>query len=98
MITLLNDYMTHLQIIESASHNTGPSGPQSYYMPSDTVSPEDWSAFNNVYQVHCPQIFLDNTIRDVRFFLLQPCVTFLSDGPFTDNDAILLLLSSSEGI
>lgn len=64
MIALLTDYMTHLQDVDNTSCNTGPSGPQSYYMPSDSVSPEDWAAFNNVYQVHCPQIFLDNIIRD----------------------------------
>jgi hypothetical protein len=35
-------------------------------MPSDTVSPDEWSEFDNVYQVHCPKVFLNNAIRDVR--------------------------------
>lgn len=65
MIALLEDYVTHLEQVETASRISGFGDRQSYYMPSDTVSAAEWAEFTNVYQVHCPQIFMDNTIRDV---------------------------------
>ncbi|OBZ70295.1 hypothetical protein A0H81_09960 [Grifola frondosa] len=34
-------------------------------MPADSVSPEEWAEFDNVYQVYCPQIIMDNAIRDI---------------------------------
>lgn len=64
-ISLLNDYITHLQEVDKSSHSHK-TGEQTYYMPSDSVSPNEWSEFDNVYQVHCPRIFMDNAIRDVR--------------------------------
>ncbi|TCD68203.1 hypothetical protein EIP91_011375 [Steccherinum ochraceum] len=65
MITLLEDYAKHLAEVAATSRQTGPNGPHNYYMPSDSVSPEEWAEFQNVYQVHCPQIFMDNIIRDI---------------------------------
>ncbi|KAH8105900.1 golgi-body localization protein domain-containing protein [Cristinia sonorae] len=62
MITLLEDYANHLAEIAATSRQ---HGPHSYYMPSDSVSPEEWAEFQNVYQVHCPQIFMDNITRDI---------------------------------
>jgi hypothetical protein len=47
------------------STNAHASKEQTYYMPSDTVSADEWSCFDNVYQVHCPKIFMNNAIRDV---------------------------------
>jgi len=65
-ISLLDDYITQLQEIDKSSHTHTTTGEQTYYMPSDTVSPDEWSEFDNVYQVHCPRIFMNNAIRDVR--------------------------------
>ncbi|KAH9951643.1 golgi-body localization protein domain-containing protein [Amylocystis lapponica] len=65
MITLLENYISQLRAVEAASCPTGVNGHQSYYMPTDTVSPEEWAQFDNVYQIHSPQIFMDNTIRDI---------------------------------
>ncbi|GBE79683.1 predicted protein [Sparassis crispa] len=65
MIALLDDYVSHLCKVEAASTHLGPNGGQSYYMPSDSVSSEEWATFDHVYQVHCPQVFMDNTIRDI---------------------------------
>ncbi|KAI0796722.1 golgi-body localization protein domain-containing protein [Abortiporus biennis] len=65
MISLLEDYVIHLRKVEEASRLSTEGKRQSYYMPSDIVSPEEWAAFTNVYQVHCPQIFMDNSIRDI---------------------------------
>src|ERR1700729_1452059 len=52
------------------SSDTHASKQQTYYMPSDSVSADEWSEFDNVYQVHCPRIFMNNAIRDVRSHLL----------------------------
>lgn len=58
-IALLNSYGLHLEKIEAsaAQHN--------YYMPSEAVSQEEWAEFDNVYQLHFPQIFMNQTIRDI---------------------------------
>ncbi|KAI0939194.1 hypothetical protein AcV5_000680 [Taiwanofungus camphoratus] len=64
-IALLENYASHLRKVDAASYASAPHGSQNYYMPSDTVSPEEWAEFDNVYQVHSPQIFMDNTIRDL---------------------------------
>ena len=64
-ISLLETYVAHLREVEMKS-NARAGNEQTYYMPSDTVSADEWSEFDNVYQVHCPKIFLNNAIRDVR--------------------------------
>ena len=66
MLPLLEDYVKQLHKIDANARRQNTIGRQSYYMPSDSVSPEEWSEFSNVYQVHCPQVFMDNIIRDVR--------------------------------
>lgn len=63
MITLLESYIQRLRAIDAASKQSG-SG--HYQMPVDTVSPDEWADFDNVYQVHSPHVFIDNAIRDVR--------------------------------
>lgn len=66
MITLLESYKLQLRNIDRASQATkARSRNSSYYMPTDLVTPEEWSGFDNVYQVHNPHIVLDNAIRDV---------------------------------
>lgn len=73
-IALLADYIYHLREVDESSHNHG-NREQTYYMPSDSVSPDEWSDFDNVYQVHSPKIFVDNAIRDVCYLLsIEPCI------------------------
>ena len=67
MITLLEDYVKHLNEVDVKSRTSFSNGTLSYYMPSDTVSPDEWADFDNVYQVHSPHVFIDNGIRDVCF-------------------------------
>lgn len=62
MIALLEGYIQHLRELEAASKVTGNAH---YQMPVDTVSPNEWADFDNVYQVHSPHVFIDNGIRDV---------------------------------
>ena len=65
MISLLEDYVSHLKKVDAQSQSSFHTGPLTYYMPADSVSPDDWANFDNVYQVHCPNIYFDNIIRDV---------------------------------
>lgn len=69
MINLLENYANHLHKVDMQSQSAFATGPASYYMPADSVSPEDWAQFDNVYQVHSPNIYMDNIIRDVSFCL-----------------------------
>ncbi|PCH41098.1 hypothetical protein WOLCODRAFT_89020 [Wolfiporia cocos MD-104 SS10] len=64
-ITLLNNYVLHLHKVDTASSTTNSHGLHSYHMPSDAVSADEWAEFDNVYQVHSPQIFMDHSVRDV---------------------------------
>jgi hypothetical protein len=59
-ISLLEDYVTKVATRASDTNDS-----ESYYMPSDAVSPDEWADFENVYQIHCPKIFMDAAIRDV---------------------------------
>lgn len=59
MIKLLEDYVNHLQ-----EHNSSAMD-EAYLFPSDNATPEEWEMFDNVYQIHCPKIFLSSAIRDV---------------------------------
>ena len=68
MISLLRNYVKHLQEVELTSQTDSRKGPLNYYMPADSVSPDEWAEFDNVYQVHCPRIYMDNIIRDVSIF------------------------------
>ena len=68
MISLLEDYVNHLQKVDAQSKSAFANGPLTYYMPVDSVSPDDWAQFDNVYQVHCPNLYFDNVIRDVSTF------------------------------
>lgn len=70
MISLLEDYANHLRTVDAESRSTPSSGPLTYYMPAETVSSDEWAEFDNVYQVHCPNLYMDNIIRDVRNSLL----------------------------
>ncbi|KAJ3799089.1 golgi-body localization protein domain-containing protein [Lentinula aff. detonsa] len=63
MILLLQRYINHLldteagQVQDAASYN--------YSMPADSVSADEWAEFDNVFQIHCPKLFVDSAIRDI---------------------------------
>ncbi|KDQ20607.1 hypothetical protein BOTBODRAFT_124283 [Botryobasidium botryosum FD-172 SS1] len=64
-VELLEDYLNHLRMA-GVNGKLGPEVTDSvYYIPSDNISPDDWEKFNNVYHVHCPQICLDDTTRNI---------------------------------
>ncbi|KAJ6628726.1 golgi-body localization protein domain-containing protein [Mycena sp. CBHHK59/15] len=65
MLVLLEDYITLLQQTEDGSRPMGDSNGHSYHIPADTLSEAEWAEFDNVYQIHCPKIFLDSAIRDI---------------------------------
>ncbi|KAJ6539449.1 golgi-body localization protein domain-containing protein [Mycena capillaripes] len=65
MLVLLEDYITLLQATEAGSRPTGNTDSHSYHIPADTLSEAEWAEFDNVYQIHCPKIFLDSAIRDI---------------------------------
>ena len=70
MIKLLEEYAAVLNENHSAEKNAeSPSG--SYYIATDTVPMSEWLGFENVYQVHCPRLFLNESVRDVRALCLK---------------------------
>ncbi|KAJ3512535.1 hypothetical protein NLJ89_g3461 [Agrocybe chaxingu] len=60
MVSLLEDYIAVLQEVEIK-----PDSSQDYHMPADIVSSDEWAEFDNVYQIHCPSIFMDAAVRDI---------------------------------
>jgi len=93
MVSLLEDYVTVLKEVEiSPESHIRDSAAQNYHMPSDIVSSDEWAEFDNVYQIHCPSIFMDSALRDVCLPCSQPNAIFLQGMP-TDHDAVLLLLT-----
>jgi hypothetical protein len=89
-MSLLEDYMTLLQA-ETRSEETTKEPTQSYPMPLHTVSPDEWVEFENVYQIHCPKIYMDSAIRDVRCFHVSFTSAIFIEPK--DHDTVLLLLS-----
>ena len=77
MVTLLEEYITHLQ--EQETRPETKVGEQDYRLPSDTVSPDEWAEFDNVIQVHCPKVFFDSAIRDVSEDTFFPYCTKSDD-------------------
>ncbi|KAI0750742.1 golgi-body localization protein domain-containing protein [Daedaleopsis nitida] len=65
MIALLEGYIAQLRQVDMTSQTSARNRNSSYYMPTDLVMPEEWAGFDNVYQVHCPHIIMDNAIRDI---------------------------------
>ena len=95
MIALLEGYISNLHRLDMASQQSSARNrTSSYYMPSDLVTPEEWTGFDNVYQVHSPHIIMDNAIRDVRRHTHDISLTMTNICP--DHDAVLLLLAFSE--
>ena len=63
-------------------------------MLSHVVSPEEWLEFENVYQIHCLKIYMDNAVRDVcSMYIIFASAVLKSP---EDHDTILLLLSCLE--
>ncbi|KAF9268076.1 hypothetical protein L218DRAFT_994841 [Marasmius fiardii PR-910] len=60
-INLLEQYIEALQKTDQDSSGYSPD----YQMPADSVSPDEWAEFDNVYQIHCPKLFLDSAVRDI---------------------------------
>jgi hypothetical protein len=91
MMSLLEDYVTVLQA-ETTSEGTTKEATPSYAMPSHTVSPDEWAEFENVYQIHCPKIYMDTAVRDVCCLtnIYSICAMLIEP---QDHDKILLLLS-----
>ncbi|OJA13790.1 hypothetical protein AZE42_00523 [Rhizopogon vesiculosus] len=65
MIALLQDYVNHLRMTEFPPTDPRSSNTENYYMPSDTVATDEWAEFENVYQVHAPKVFMNNSIRNI---------------------------------
>ncbi|KAL4076077.1 golgi-body localization protein domain-containing protein [Scleroderma citrinum] len=64
MVVLLREYVAHLrevdQLSESALNNLS-----NYYMPSELISASEWADFENVYQVHAPNLFMCDSVRNL---------------------------------
>lgn len=73
MVTLLRDYINHLTEVDQCPEGARKSNAESYYMPAEMVSANEWADFENVYQVHSPNLFMCNAVRDVSFVLIQEC-------------------------
>ncbi|KAF9451680.1 hypothetical protein P691DRAFT_757138 [Macrolepiota fuliginosa MF-IS2] len=64
MMTLLQDYIKFLTDVESDKTSDEPHA-NNYHLPSEIVLPEEWAEFDHVYQLHCPNLALDRTARDI---------------------------------
>ncbi|KAH0839883.1 hypothetical protein J3R83DRAFT_834 [Lanmaoa asiatica] len=71
MIALLRDYTNHLKAADQLPEGARKSNVESYYMPAEMVSANEWADFENVYQVHSPNLFMCNAVRDVSIILAQ---------------------------
>ncbi|KAG2042334.1 golgi-body localization protein domain-containing protein [Suillus americanus] len=65
MIALLQDYVNHLRMTEIPHTGSRSSNIENYYMPSETVEADEWAEFENVYQLHAPKVFMNDSIRDI---------------------------------
>lgn len=67
MVTLLEEYINVLKEVEIKPESAQEKASESYHIPAEIVSSEEWAEFDNVYQIHCPSIFMDSAVRDVSF-------------------------------
>ncbi|KAG2152335.1 golgi-body localization protein domain-containing protein [Suillus cothurnatus] len=65
MTALLQDYVNHLRMTEIPHTGSRSSNIENYYMPSETVEADEWAEFENVYQLHAPKVFMNDSIRDI---------------------------------
>ncbi|QRV87312.1 Apt1 domain protein [Ceratobasidium sp. AG-Ba] len=71
-IDLLREHLDNLERAELhlAQHN-GDNAPRvskgslSYSYPTEFEVDVDWSQFDNIYQIHCPQVYLNNYTRNI---------------------------------
>ncbi|KAF8826840.1 hypothetical protein HHX47_DHR5000618 [Lentinula edodes] len=63
MIPLLQRYVNHL--LDTEDGQTQDATPYNYSMPADSVSADEWAEFDNVFQIHCPKLFVDSAVRDI---------------------------------
>ena len=94
MIKLLEEYGA---VLNQAAEEGAGSRPGSYYIATDTVPMSEWLGFENVYQVHCPRLFLNESVRDVRVVFISRLLTLYSR-ILPDPDAVLLLFTFKERI
>lgn len=66
MLALLEEYIAALRDTEAGLDDPQMQEVQNYHMPTAIVSPNEWAEFDNVYQIHCPSVFMDSAVRDVR--------------------------------
>jgi hypothetical protein len=71
MLALLEEYIAALRETEVGLDDPQTQESQNYLMPTDIVSPNEWAEFDNVYQIHCPSVFMDSAVRDVRSLSLS---------------------------
>lgn len=76
-----------LKDVEIKPESAQGTAAENYNMQADIISPEEWAEFENVYQIHCPSIFMDSAVRDVST-TYQISNIYLQ---WIDHDAILLL-------
>jgi hypothetical protein len=96
MMALLQDYVNHLRMTEFPRTDPRSSNTENYYMPSETVTADEWAEFENVYQVHAPKVFMNNSIRNVRRSWYAPSILLLIQ--CTDHATILQLFKGPAGI
>ena len=64
----------HLQGFEKEMRSRNSSGgfvrekDEKSHLTSSYSHPDDWQQFDNIYEMHCPKIFLRNFTRDVSVF------------------------------
>jgi len=76
MVALIEEYIAVLNDVEIKPGQDVSKASESYRMPADVVSSDEWAEFDNVYQIHCPTIVMNSAIRDVRLFLLSNGCSF----------------------
>jgi hypothetical protein len=96
MLALLEEYIAALRDTEAGLDDPQIQEAQNYHMPTAIVSPNEWAEFDNVFQIHCPCVFMDSAVRDVRSFSLFTMTSIIKVD--ADNDTILLLLSRTKRI
>jgi len=95
MIDLLEEYAAVLKENQAAEEGRA-SNFGNYYIAADTVPVSEWDGFANVYQVHCPRLFLNESVRDVRIH--HPKLLILGSRIPPGPDAVLLLFAFKERV
>lgn len=60
-IDLLGKYIATMESPNSTDRH------DMYYMPAESVDASAWERFDNVYQIHCPNIVFNNHNRNVSY-------------------------------